>query len=140
MTKGERLEKILGVTIGEKFFIKEFPNNPPYHFKENLEDLELVHDSGLLLLPQLVIKLFLGDLHIEKLPFRPKYDQLYFYIDSFNEVTSIYNNNTTGQLMSILLGNCYRTKGEAMLHIKEWTDKFAEVRNNVGIEGENNEM
>ena len=130
MTKGERLEKILGVTIGEKFFIKEFPNNPPYHFTE---DLDVVRDSGIHLIHQFVIKLFLGDLHIEKLPFRPKYDQLYFYIDSFNEVTSIYNHNTTGQLMSILLGNCYRTEKEAKSHIKEWTDKFAEVRNNVEI-------
>jgi len=137
MTKGERLEKILGVTIGEKFFIKEFPNDPPYHFTERLE---LVKDDGCPTLPIHAIWLFLGVLHIEKLPFRPKYDQLYFYIDSFNEVTSIYNHNTTGQLMSILLGNCYRTEKEAKSHIKEWTDKFAEVRNNVGIEGENNEM
>jgi hypothetical protein len=111
--------KILGVEVGEKFNIKEFALNP-YQFDEeyNLIDMEFYEKN------RLVQKLLIGKIEIEKLPWKPKEGEYYYYVDvmGLNAETEIGRFTWVFDgydYLNFNVGNCFRTEEEITPEIKE---------------------
>lgn len=106
--------KMLGLEVGEKFNIKGFNLNP-YQFDEeyNLIDMEFYEKN------RLVQDLLIGRIKIEKLPWKPKYGEKYYFI-GFDGLIDSWN--WTGVMIDHYCYNAmniFRTSEEITDEIKQ---------------------
>lgn len=106
--------EILGVEVGELFNIKGFAMNP-YQFDEeyNLIDMEFYVRNGF------IRGLIIGKYEIEKLPWKPKEEETYRYVDSFGKIAERYWTHDSGDYYRFNSGNCFRTSEEITDEIKQ---------------------
>lgn len=69
-----------------------------------------------------------GKYKIERLPWRPKLRDEYYYININGDVlTTVYYPDNLMDRMITRVGNCYPTREEAAKHIDEWKKWYEEV-------------
>lgn len=116
------VSKMLGVELGEAFYIKDF--GTLYRF--TLTGLEYKNDDDKRwrrISSCLIEALIKGNHEIEKLPWKPKEEQTYYYIawrriDNTGEwkirvETTFFTEFSTPDNLRVAVGNCFRTKEEA---------------------------
>ena len=115
MNNMEKVAKILGVKLGERFKV----NGYDYYIGEE----GLVDDIGVSR-PRIFIDLLSGEIAIDKLPWKPKNGDDYF-VGTMGCSASI--NSWRGDYFDYALyytGNCFRTREEALAHAPEITEKL----------------
>lgn len=128
MNKMEEVAKLLGVAIGEKFNIVE----------SNIEQYYLDGEYGLInynngICNDGLIKLLTGKNTIEKLPFRPEFEEYYFCISMGETIFRSIWVNYTEDYYRYNTKNCFRTKEEITQEdidrvIKEMKGPYEESR------------
>lgn len=128
----KKVAQMLGVELGESFKVRCSDG-------EVLKRELIIAENGLFLrdgtaqltasspFPALFISLFTGEAEIVKLPWKPKVDERYYYVD---EVGLIFPGNYKGDIIdaaTIAFGNCFRTREEAEAHAEEILAKIREV-------------
>lgn len=123
-----KVAEMLGVEIGEKFNIILANGNMssynPYEFKEDgLFDKE--GDNSLSETGNLLI----GKHSIERIPFKPKDNERYYYVDVDEciEYDYFYPTNIK-HLCNFAIGNCFKNRQQAELHKEEMLTKFKEMK------------
>ena len=123
-----KIAELLGVEIGE-----EFKFSADDDIKHKFSEGGLMYESlkqGEWKLEQhyTFYRLLRGDLEIINLPFEPKEgDAYYFMVLTTKELTisrTIFNSNSTIDLMRKYCGNCFRTEAEAEKHKYEVYEKL----------------
>ena len=107
--------EMLGVEVGEKFNIKEFDNNP-YYFDcryvlvdSNKHDMEF----------QNITQILRGAISIEKLPWKPKKGEKYYFIWSDGIKDAWHWSGVMVDYYCYNAGNCFRTAEEITDEIKQ---------------------
>lgn len=73
----------------------------------------------------LFAKLVHGIYKVDKLPFKPKEGESYYYVRFYNGdiISTAYTKYSKSDVVKVNSGNCYRTKEEAENHVDEWMSK-----------------
>ena len=123
MNKMKEVAQLLGVELGEKFKIAGINGvfNNTYAIAESgLKDC--INNA---LCPEILSYILVGTYEIIKIPFKPKYDEEYWYYSSYyNRTINCKWANTTGDYCYHKLGNCFRTEHEAETKGKEIMEKI----------------
>jgi hypothetical protein len=107
--------EMLGVEVGEKFDVKRWSYNP-HQFDE---DFDLVNKYGNCVSNTVIVELLKGTYEIEKLPWKPKDDEIYYFIcTSGNVLPSTWCGNGA-DYYRFNAGNYFRTAEEITLEIKQ---------------------
>ena len=114
--------KVLGVELGECFHISCNPNN---YF--------LCHDGMVCVESGHMVNgalndLLVGKLTIKREPWKPKYDEHYYYVGNTGYVYSPKWFNDVLDISFYKIGNCYRTKEEAESNRDKWVSFYASDR------------
>ena len=112
--------KILGVSINEPFKIKEW--NSKVFFDEDC-DLKYLDGTGYVLAEN-IYDIFIGEVEIEKLPWKPKEGEYYYYVDlmglngepEIGRFTWVFDGY---DYLNFNVGNCFRTSEEITDEIKQ---------------------
>lgn len=107
--------EMLGVEVGEKFNIKPLIGNP-YYFDE---DYILVNKNGHNVDDDKIIRILAGDFEIEKLQWKPKDDELYYFIGTSGNVLPSTWCGNGADYYRFNAGNCFCTAEEITPEIKE---------------------
>ena len=107
--------KMLGVEVGEEFNIEESAMGP-YHFDD---DYLLINSRGNLMEYANIVEIMRGVYTIEKLPWKPNKDDIYFFITESGYITSSQFFLRTFDYNSYNAGNCFRTAEEITPEIKQ---------------------
>lgn len=111
--------QILGVELGEYFLIEGF--NGEFYLHQNglyRRDDTFAFDSTL-------CKILSGNMTIQRIPWKPKKEQDYYYICEDGSIESSFWLNDVGDLSFYKLGNCYRTPQEAEANRDKWMTFYA---------------
>ena len=122
--------KMLGVELGEVFEIK-YPHPAPAKttasFSEN--GFRIVDTDGYVLTPNrnesILYSLLKGNLTVKRIPWKPKYNEIYFYVYSDGVVADLEWHNSEWDFVNYKLGNCYRTAQEAEANRDKWIAFYA---------------
>jgi len=126
MNKMKEVANMFGVELYEPFNIVGESYNPYRIALNGLVDCDgdrcPIAQNGLLL----------GRLHIEKLPFKPKYDDGYYWVSCVGKINSSTWHNNTQDYCLFNVGNCFRTSEEISVDdvdriVKEMKGKYEEV-------------
>jgi len=108
--------EMLNLEVGEKFNIKGIGCDGVFFDEEHhitLKNTFLNEDSVLYCLIR-------GIYEIEKLPYKPKYNEVYYIVNSFGEITQCrWLKCNSNQYYRYNAGNCFRTKEEITEEIKQ---------------------
>lgn len=123
--------KMLGVGIGEEFNIIDSDcgevSAGTYKFTE--KHLENVFREEA---PFILIRLLWGDYTIEKLPWKPKEDEKYWFVtvgaSCAYVVWHAFSYSSEIELYRLKMGNCFRTEEDANAGIEEVLAKLEEIR------------
>lgn len=122
----EEVAKILGVELGEEF---EVPIYSSRSYKIDESGISVYDDgawkSGMPSASFILENLLAGRYTIKRKPWKPQYEEKYWYVCPDGEVDSSYWVNTTGGNSKYKLGNCYRTKEEAGANRDKWVAFYA---------------
>jgi len=117
----EQVAHMLGVEVGEEFKVKDVSGYiSPKKFKFTNENFVFVGDF-FNDLPAVLNNLLTGELDVVKIPFKPKYNEVYWYAaytSAFAVNRHIWRNDSV-DLTFWKAGNCFRTKEEAETKGKE---------------------
>ncbi|MGN0180808.1 MAG: hypothetical protein ACI4DP_00080 [Candidatus Ornithomonoglobus sp.] len=119
-----KIAEMLGVEMGERFDIKAdfgLTNNNCYICENGLFDED---DTPI---PAILSNILRGDVEIFKKPWRPKYDEEYWYISTEDTILRTKRNDCTWDYMAMYIGSCFRTEAEAEAHKDEIMAKFKAV-------------
>lgn len=112
----EQVAKMLGVELEEPFKII-YSNNAEsieyYRFTKNGFEFYYDEDNEWLPGAQGFIRLILGQYKIKKKPFLSKDGERFYFIDVNKNVQSRINDQKEFDIMSYILGNCFKTEEEA---------------------------
>lgn len=138
----EEVAKLLGVTLGEEFVVKDENSNQKLLCQIDDKGLKVfVEEYGWNNYSYIeLVSLLLGEKSIIKKPFVPKYHEAYWTFDDYGDpwyITNGKNNDKTELAMNIAFGNCFRTREEAEAHQEEIREKVKKVLR--GEEEENEE-
>ena len=113
-----QVAKMLGVEIGEEF---ECSNGYKYVLREDgiIESKYIDKFSTNTFSPTLVA-LLNGELTIKRKPWKPKKDDLYYYVDQEGFVISNRWHNTYIEVLLYKLGNCYCIREAAEANRDKW--------------------
>lgn len=122
--------KLLGVELGEEFEI-EYPS--PCSVKTIAVFYEagfkIVKTDAVILQPYWkdaeLHGLLNGTLSIKHKPWKPKHNDLFWFVDQDGNVTTSYRKNSWYDTMLYKLGNCYRTREEAKENCSKWISFYA---------------
>ena len=120
MSKNHMAEvaKLLGVEVGEVFFIKEYPSDSKMYLKftENGLNRSLDKDSWTRAAGWVWEQIITGALKINKLPWKPKYDEEYYIPSISNAVgyNKFYWRGDDSDDKYYNLGLIFRSKEEAI--------------------------
>ena len=106
--------KMLGVEVGEKFILKN-KNFNPHHFSDDF----ILLDSTGGHCNHHISYVLIGEVKVEKLPWKPKEDDPYFFVMANG---SINESSWSGHVVDYSLfntNNCFRTAEEITPEIKE---------------------
>lgn len=127
MNKVNELAKILGIEVNEQFVVKDDDAD-----KISFNPFKLTNDGCFVdrdndVSNDVLANLITGEYTIEKLPFKPKNGQKYFYIAYNGVISSTANSVMTTDISLIAMGNCFRTEMDAENHKDEMLKKLNEV-------------
>ena len=126
MNHMNEVAKMLGVELGERFKIVQGENETIEGDYCLLED-GLHFEDGTCTFYLLLNKLLTGECQIVKLPFKPKYnDDYYYYLifaDEIHLTHRLWENGIVDYLW-YAIGNCFRTEEEAKAHKGELLKKL----------------
>lgn len=113
-----QVANMLGVELGEEF---ECSNGYKYVLREDgiIESKYIDKFSTNTFSPALVA-LLNGELTIKRKPWKPKKDDLYYYVDQEGFVISNRWYNSYTEVLLYKLGNCYRIREEAEANHDKW--------------------
>ena len=120
----KQVAEMLGVEMGERFDLKNAHN---YTIKDCYLDNDGLHNNRSILIECDFADILNGNAEIIKKPFRPKCDEVYWYIDRDGDAVRTSNDDKVFDYMAIYMGNCFRTEAEAEAHKDEIMAKFREV-------------
>ena len=126
----EDVAKLLGVEIGEEFEI-QYPS--PCDIKTtavfSANGFNIVHTDAVILQPYWkyaeLHALLEGTLTIKRKPWKPKSNDLFWFVNQDGDVTTSYCKNSWHDTMLYKLGNCYRTREEAKANCNKWISFYA---------------
>lgn len=107
--------KMLRVEVDERFNAIGWVKNP-HHFNEKFD---LYNEYGYRISYEDVVMILKGEVEIEKLPWKPKEDDLFFVVDSIGDTHKYYFNASAYDYYCYNAGNCFRTAEEITLEIKQ---------------------
>ena len=118
-----QVAKMLEVELGEEF---ECSNGYKYVLREDgiIESKYIDKFSTNTFSPALVA-LLNGELTIKRKPWKPKKDNLYYYVDQEGFVISNRWYNSYTEVLLYKHGNCYRTSEEAEANRDKWVAFYA---------------
>jgi len=116
--------KILGVELLEEFEIV-FPNNPSCHATALLNSEKLyIKDHNLANQDfwqiSALTNLLNGTYMVKRKPWKPMYDELYYFIDEKGEIYTDTWDDTCFDIIFYKTGNCYKTCEEAEKNKDKW--------------------
>lgn len=122
--------KLLGVELGEEFEI-HYPSpctvKTTAAFYEN--EFRVVNTDAVILQPYWQYAelhgLLNGTLGIKHKPWKPKYNDLFWFVTQDGNLTTSYRKNSWHDTMLYKLGNCYRTREEAKENRDKWISFYA---------------
>ena len=122
----QEIAEMLGVELDEEFDVINQDCNLIYGcpYKLTHEGCELqTGDTASSTLMQLLN----GNCSIVKKPWKPKYGERFYYINTEERVCRTSNYEATTDLAFIYFGNCFRSKEEAEANKDEMLEKMKEV-------------
>lgn len=122
-----KIAKMLGVAIGERFDLKNAHN---YIINDCCLDNNGLRNNRSILIESDFADILTGNAEIIKKPFRPKFGDTYYTIKYCGNIEFTKYEGVTIDLMAVYMGNCFRTEAEAEAHKDEIMAKFREVMNN----------
>lgn len=129
--KMREVAKILRVGFKEEFNI-QFNDNQLYAGGPFTISDDGLEDRKGLILNSLLIELLLGTSTIKPLPYKPKFETVYFYVDSNGNVKCTIWENTELDRNNISLENCFMTPFEAeQAKEKSYENKYLKALNEI---------
>jgi len=129
MNRMNEIANMFGVQLDEEFNVigNDYTERNPLKFTE-----KGLIDTGGFLHSSVLKRLLIGELQIEKLPFKPKYDDRYYWIDHEEEINQSGWFHESFDFYCFNAGNCFRTKEEITQEdidriLKEMKGKYGEV-------------
>lgn len=119
----EQVAKMLGVEIGERFYINDPNDNlwePEYYFEE--DGIHTINSN--FVCPSALYSILNGQATIKKKPWKPLPDDRYYCVHQSGAIAYWCNTNTFFDNILIKIGNCYRTAAEAKAHVPKWKAFF----------------
>jgi len=113
----EEVAKMLGVEFEEKFYIRDHNDirisgnkgDIAYHFDE-----DGFFDKNEVTCSHILYCVLIGDYTIEKAPWKPKYNDIYWYINIDGDVyRTMFVCDNEYDLMFYKNGNCFKSKEDA---------------------------
>ena len=118
--------KMLGVELGEEFYIKEQPDMKCTLYNDGLYVYPVADKiCSLPSCAQTLHSLLTGQISIKRKPWKPNLDDMYYYVDELCCISSDPWVNDALDLMFYKLGNCYKTKKDAENDINKWKAFYA---------------
>lgn len=115
--------KMLGVELGEEF---ECSNGYKYVLREDgIIESKYIDKVSTNTFSSTLVVLLNGELTIKRKPWKPKKDDLYYYVDQEGFVISNRWDNSYTEVLLYKLGNCYRTSEEAEANRDKWVAFYA---------------
>ena len=118
--------KMLGVELGEEFYVKELPDVKCTFYNDSLYVYPI--RDALCSLPSgehVLGRLLAGTITIKRKPWKPKTDECYYFVDENGTVHSTDWCDIYEDITFYKLGNCYRTKEEAEANRDKWITFYA---------------
>ena len=118
--------KMLGVELGEEFYIKEMPNTK-CKMHENGLYIYHVRDCACSLprSGEILSSLLTGEVTVERKPWKPSEGDKYWYVSLNGKADYYYWTDDVEDFLTYKLGNCYRTKEEAEANRDKWAAFYA---------------
>lgn len=118
------LVKLLGLEVGEEFYIYDNYYKEQYSFVHKFSHHNLLYsdNSAWRSSNRRILDFFTGRYTIIKKPWKPKFNDRYYYVtfrNSGNIVDNVRWNNDIFDYSSYVIGNCFRTEEEAEEHKEE---------------------
>ena len=109
--------RLLGVEIGEEFECNDgtrcvFTSGGSFIVKHRVSNNDASN--------HILADLLMGVLTIKSKPWRPKYGEDYYCIGEYGQVIKNRCENCWMDIMYYKVGNCYRTKDQAIVNIHKW--------------------
>lgn len=122
------IREALGLRENEEFNLIN-PNEVPFpeHFRFTSNSLQIHYPQGWEEAHGMTLRSLLrGDLKVVKLPFKPKEDEVYYYVGFYDGdvIGTSYTKWWRSDILNANSGNCYRTREEAKKHVDEWMSKI----------------
>ena len=115
--------KMLGVELGEEF---ECSNGYKYVLREDgIIESKYIDKVSTNTFSSVLVALLNGILTIKRKPWKPKKDDLYYYVDQEGFVISNRWYNSYTEVLLYKLGNCYRIREEAEANRDKWVAFYA---------------
>ena len=129
----EEVAKLLGLELYEEFTVPVYNQNKYRIGKEGLCVYRDGFWEGHLDYSFLLECLLLGKYEIAKSPWKPKINDLYYFVDPDGFIADEHNTVTIFDRNMLKLGNCYPTKELAEKDIEKWkkfynSDEVLEVK------------
>lgn len=125
--------RMLGVEINEEFdLIYETGQKSDWGPYKITRD-GLVDESGNWTLNETaILNLLKGNYNLQKRPWRPKNEEMYWFIDSNGDLFRCpFHKDNANDLAKLNMGNCFPTKKAAKAAVPEMLEKFEEIRKGV---------
>ena len=121
MNNMEKVAEILGVKLGERFEITEKCFGlPPLRLTVD----GIVDDKGVKRYGDYLVGIIAGRLNIEKLPWKPKIDDRYWFVKMDGNVDYYYWRGASFGYALYYAGNCFETREEAAARAPEIIEKL----------------
>ena len=115
--------KMLGVELGKEF---ECSNGYKYVLREDgIIESKYIDKVSTNTFSSALVALLNGTLTIKRKPWKPKKDDLYYYVDQEGFVISNRWYNSYTEVLLYKLGNCYRIREEAEANHEKWVAFYA---------------
>lgn len=119
--------KMLGVEIGEEFNVLNEDGGVTTDSPYKIEDNAFLNCYGILQ-SHILVKTLRGNYSIQKLPWKPKFDEICWFIRTDGTMFSDYFRADSQHLSMLNMGNCFNDPSEAELHVKEIIEKYNEIK------------
>lgn len=144
----KQVAEMLGVELGERFWIgwterrrdteprviidqSAFGGNTEYMLSDKGIQLCMTDESGNIVRTEhpdaCLCGLLTGRYFIIKKTWKPKYEDVYWYIAKDKTTDAIYWRDSAVDIALYAMGNCFRTDAEAEAHREEMLQKMKEV-------------
>lgn len=129
--------KILGVELGERFKLNLYDEYDKKYYGDNEyylcdEGVKLDKKDHLCVSADLLLWILSGKISIKRKPWKPTYDENYYYVDEDGHVCKDMWLGCCDDILLYKCGNCYKTHADASQYANEWyaffkSDKMLEV-------------